>query len=50
MINAEFSGKKNYLKISSITYGQNCIIIKKQTEEESNYFNREYRFKNVTLY
>jgi hypothetical protein len=39
MINAEFSGKKNYLKISSITYGQNCIIIKKQTEEESNYFN-----------
>ena len=34
----------NKLKISSITFGQNCIIITKQTEEEENYFNRNYRF------
>jgi hypothetical protein len=43
-VNAEFSGIQNKLEISSITYGQNCIIITKQTEEEKNYFNREYRF------
>lgn len=43
-INQEFSKKENTLKISSITYAQNCIIIKKQTEEESEYFNRNYRY------
>ena len=43
-INNEFSRKENVLKISSITYGQNCIIIRKQTEEENKYFNRPYRF------
>ena len=32
------------LDISSITYGQNCIIITKQTEEEKSFYNREYRF------
>jgi hypothetical protein len=45
MINQEFSGIKNSLHISSISYGQNCIIITKQTEEEIAYFDREYRFK-----
>jgi hypothetical protein len=45
-INQEFSGIKNNLKISSITYGQNCIIIKKQTEDETQYFNRSYRFSS----
>lgn len=45
-INSEFSGKENNLKISSITYGQNCIIINKQTMEESEYFRRGYRFKS----
>ena len=43
-VNSEFSKKENKLKISSITFGQNCIIITKQTEEEENYFNRNYRF------
>jgi hypothetical protein len=44
-INEEFSGVENKLGISSLTYGQNCIIITKQTIEESEYFKREYRFK-----
>ena len=43
-INSEFSNSPNKLKISSITYGQNCIVITKQTEEENRYFNRRYRF------
>lgn len=43
-INSEFSKVENKYHISSITYGQNCIIVKKQTEEEINYFNRKYRF------
>ncbi len=43
-INSEFSRKPNNLRISSISYGQNCIIINKQTKEESEYFNRGYRF------
>jgi 8-demethyl-8-alpha-L-rhamnosyltetracenomycin-C 2'-O-methyltransferase len=43
-VNSEFSGKENKLRISSITYGQNCVIIEKQTEEEMMYFNRPYRF------
>ena len=47
-INSEFSGIQNKLGISSITYGQNCIIITKQTEEEKNYFNRGYRFSSLT--
>ena len=46
MINSEFSGKGNDLEVSSITYGQNCIIVTKQTEEERKYFDREYRFSN----
>ena len=45
-VNSEFSKKENKLKISSITYGQNCIIITKQTEEEERYFNRNYRFSH----
>jgi hypothetical protein len=45
-INSEFSGKENKLGISSITYGQNCIIITKQTEDEKRYFNRNYRFSS----
>lgn len=43
-INSEFSGKINKLRISSISYGQNCIIITKQTEEETLYFRRKYRY------
>jgi len=44
MVNHEFSGVKNTLDISTITYAQNCIIITKRDVEESNYFNRGYRF------
>jgi hypothetical protein len=47
MINHEFTGVRNTLDISSITYGQNCIIIKKRTLDEKNYFDRSYRFSSV---
>jgi hypothetical protein len=46
MVNHEFSGVKNTLDISTITYAQNCIIITKRDLEESNYFNRGYRFQD----
>jgi hypothetical protein len=45
-VNSEFTGKENKLDISSINYGQNCIIITKQTEEEKNYFKRDYRYSS----
>lgn len=32
-------------QISSISFGQNCIIITKKTEEEQQYNDRVYRFK-----
>ena len=44
LINSEFSGRRNDLGISSITYGQNCVIVTKQTDDEKRYFEREYRF------
>ena len=44
-INAEFSGKKNDIEVSSLTYGQNCIIITKQNAEERAFFERDYRFQ-----
>jgi hypothetical protein len=46
-INSEFSKKKNKFNISSITFAKNCIIIKKQTEEEIQINNRVYRFENL---
>lgn len=46
-INEEFSKEKNDLQISTITFGQNCIIITKQTQEEVNYFNRYYRHESM---
>lgn len=46
-VNSEFSGRKNPLKISFITFAKNCIIIKKQSNEEQEFNNREYRFKNM---
>lgn len=48
MINQEFSRVKNTLKISTVTYGQNCIIITKRTEGEHQYFNRKYRLDFLT--
>jgi len=44
-INSEFSNKKNYLNISTVTFAHNCIIITKQTPEETEISNRSYRFK-----
>ena len=44
MINSEFTGVRNHLDISTVTFGQNCIIIKKRTEQEKEYFDRNYRF------
>lgn len=49
MINHEFSKVQNTLKISTITYGQNCIIITKRTEEEQLYFDRKYRLAFLTI-
>jgi hypothetical protein len=46
MINSEFTGVSNFLDISTINYGQNCIIITKRTDEEKSYFERSYRFSN----
>ncbi len=43
MINHEFSKVQNTLKISTITYAQNCIIITKRTKEEQLFFDRKYR-------
>ena len=43
-LNSEFHDGRNTLGISTIAYGQNCIIITKQTEEEKSFYNREYRF------
>lgn len=45
-INSEFSGKRNELNISSITFGQNCAIITKMSAEEVQIKDREYRFKD----
>ncbi len=44
-VNAEFSGGNNRLGISTVSYGQNCVIITKQTDEERAYFDRPYRFQ-----
>lgn len=49
MINQEFSKVQNSLKISTLTFAQNCIIITKQTKEEQNYFDRKYRFGFLTV-
>jgi len=46
-VNSEFSGKNNPLKISFITFAKNCIIIKKQSDEEISLNKREYRFKHM---
>lgn len=45
-VNAEFSGHRNDLGVSTITYGQNCIIVTKQTPEERTYFDRPYRYQH----
>ena len=44
MVNSEFSGIRNRLGVSTVTFGQNCIIINKRDEVERSYFNRTYRF------
>ena len=41
------TGYNNSLNISQITFVKNCIIIKKQTEEEIELNKREYRFKHL---
>jgi hypothetical protein len=43
-VNEEFSKRKNYFSISSVTFGHNCAIIKKQTEDEILISSRNYRF------
>jgi len=45
-INQEFSGIDNSLNIATVTFAQNCVIITKQTKEESMLFSREYRYKD----
>lgn len=45
LVNAEFSGRNNNVGISTISYGQNCIIITKQTAEERFHFDRGYQFQ-----
>jgi hypothetical protein len=43
-VGAEVSARTRSL-ISSVTFGQNCIIITKKTAEEAQYSNRQYRFR-----
>jgi hypothetical protein len=45
-INSEFNHNTNSLNISTITFGPNFIVIKKRTQEEVDFYNREYRFKS----
>lgn len=45
LVNAEFTGKSNELGVSSLSYGQNCIIITKQTAAEREHFDRPYAGK-----
>ena len=45
-VNEEFSKNKNSFCISSITFAHNCVIIKKQTEDEIPISSRAYRFGN----
>ena len=45
-VNQEFSQRTNVLNISQITFAKNCIIIKKQSEEEIDINKRQYRFKD----
>ncbi len=45
-INKEFSRVHDNLNMSSILFGQNCVIIKKATEEEELLLNRNYRFNH----
>ena len=45
-INSEFNHNTNPLNISTITFGPNFIAIKKRTQEEIDFYNREYRFKH----
>ena len=33
-----------YHSVSSVTFGQNIVALRKQTEQERKYFNRHYRF------
>ena len=47
-INKEFTGVKNPLNLSSITFGYNCVIITKATQDEIELINRPYRFANKT--
>jgi len=44
-INSEFNQNTNPLNLSTITFGPNFIVIKKRTQEEIDFYNREYRFK-----
>lgn len=46
-INSEFSKVKNPLNISFITFAKNCIIVKKQTDEEIEINKRKYRFNHL---
>lgn len=48
-INSEFNKNTNPLNISTITVGPNFIVIKKRTQEEIDFYNREYRFKHYLL-
>jgi len=46
IVNSMYSQRKNELHISSITFGQNCIIITKKTQEEIELTNKVYNLTN----
>ena len=43
----EFTGRNNYLNISSITFAHNCVIIIKQTDEEIELSKRTYKHESL---
>ena len=47
-VNSEFSSISNILDIASITFAHNCIIFTKNTPEDRELQDRNYRFKHLT--
>ena len=45
-VNSEFSGK-SHTEIQSITFAQNCIIIRKKDELDREFAHRTYRYRGT---
>ena len=45
-VNSEFNNYNNGLKVSTITFAHNCVIITKKSEEEAIFTKRKYRYQS----